>query len=455
MTTGGRGEGDSAHYALLVSGFAEAGAVGGGVFVVDDDDVATIDRRPTTGLFFDEGTERWLRAMSARELSSVAGEVVEYSGSPGNVSVRRLATVLDAHDVLLTAKQRLAVSTLDNSLLEIGGRRPRSVHVLPGEPDSWHFNCVVDVQGELFASVFRRGGTFRQWAENPYGSGCVFSLATGGVVADGLSMPHSPRFIDGLWLVCDSARNDLIEVDPERPSERVRAVGLGGYTRGLDFDDDHFYVGISPARKKGADAAATASLAVVDRKSWTLVDRVSIACPEVYEVRRVPKWATQMLQTPVPASRTTDLGDLAAAERPSGATVASTGIPAGLSVRFAPPKYVHAGDVFHVSTRVEHAGSAPLVVSQDTPLQLAYRWIGFGGVTPVSIERDEPLRTPLPASLTPGSHRDVHVAVRAPAVAGRYRFRVVLVQESVRWLDATEPEAFAEVTLQVDGEPTR
>ena len=425
------------------------------MFVVNDGHVDTIDERPTTGLFFDEGTGRWLRATSARELSSVVGEVIEYSGSPRGVRVRCLATVLDAHDVLLTPNRCLAVSTLDNSLVEFGGRRPRSVHVLPGEPDSWHFNCVADVQGELFASAFRRGGTFRQWAENPYGSGCVFSLTTGGVVADGLSMPHSPRLVDGLWLICDSARNDLIEVDPEHPSERVRTVGLGGYTRGLDLDDDHLYVGISPERKNGVDATATASLAIVDRKSWNLVDRVPVACPEVYDVRLVPKWAIQMLETPVPESRITDGRDLATAERPSGTTVGSTGIPAGLSVRFVPPENVHTGDVFHVSTRVEHSGSAPLVASRDTPLQLAYRWIGLGGVSPVSIERDEPLRTPLPTSLTPGSHRDVDVAVRAPAVAGRFRLRIVLVQESVRWLDTTEPEAFSEVTLQVDGASTR
>ncbi len=425
------------------------------MFVVNDDDVETIDGRPTTGLFFDELAERWLRAMSGRELSSVVGEVLEYSGSPLGVRVGCLATVLDAHDVLLTSKQRLVVSTFDNSLVELGGHGSRTVHVLPGEPDSWHLNCVVDVQGELFASAFRRGGTFRQWAENPYGSGCVFSLATGGVVGDGLSMPHSPRFLDGLWLICDSARHDLIEIDPENPSERIRTVGLGGYTRGLDFDDDYLYVGISGARNNGADPTATSSLAVVDRRSWKLVDRVSIACSEMYDVRRVPKRATQMLRTPIPEFRTTDVRDLAAAERPSGSTVGSTGIPAGLSVRFVPPKHVHTGDVFHVSARLEHAGSAPLLVSRDTPLQLAYRWIGFGGATPVSIERDEPLRTPLPAPLTPGSHRDVHVAVRAPAVAGGYLFRIVLVQESVRWLDDTEPAAFSEVALQVAGAPAR
>ena len=71
-----------------------------------------------------------------------------------------------------------------------------------------------------------------------------------------------------------------------------------------------------------------------------------------------------MLRTPIPESRTTDVRDLTAAERPSGSTVGSTGIPAGLSVRFVPPKHVHTGDVFHVSARLEHAGSAPLLVSQ-------------------------------------------------------------------------------------------
>jgi hypothetical protein len=118
--------------------------------------------------------------------------------------------------------------------------------------------------------------------------------------------------------VCDSARNDLIEVDPEHPLERVRTLGLGGYTRGLAFDEDHLYVGISAERENRGNASATASLAIVVRKSWNLVDRVSISCPEIYDVQRVPKWATQMLETPVPESRTTDVCDLATAERPSG-----------------------------------------------------------------------------------------------------------------------------------------
>ena len=141
----------------------------------------------------------------ARELVSVRSEVLEYSASARGVRARRLTTVFDAHDVFSNATRRLVVATHDNSLIEIGGRRPMPVRVLPGEPDSWHLNCIEDVRGELFASAFHRGGTFRQWSENAEGSGFVFSLTSGAVVADGLSKPHSPRFVDGLWLICNSA----------------------------------------------------------------------------------------------------------------------------------------------------------------------------------------------------------------------------------------------------------
>lgn len=445
---------DSEAGAIVVSGFSEAGAVGGGVFVVGDEGVETIDERPTTGIFFDEKTGRWLRAMSARELFSVRSEVLEYCDSARGIRVHRLATVLDAHDVFSDGTRRLIVATHDNSLIELGGRGRMPVRVLPGEPDSWHLNCLEDVRGELFASAFHRGGTFRQWSRNADGSGFVFSLASGAVVADGLSMPHSPRFVDGLWLICDSAQNELVAVDPRDPSERVRTVGLGGYTRGLAFDHDHLYVGISAKRQRGDSGTGAASIAIVDRKSWSLINRVPVPCPEIYDVRLVPKWAPAMLKTPMPDPRATDDHGLARAKRPPGSTAYSDGIPAGLSIRFLPPKTIHAGDVFYVPTRVEHSGTAPLVVSRNAPLQLAYRWTEYGAA-PVSIGRDEPLRTPLPATVTPRSHRDVDVVVRAPALAGRYRLRVVLVQENVRWVDTTEPEAFMEVVLEVKEPATR
>jgi Domain of unknown function (DUF4915) len=445
---------DSKTRALVVSGLAEAGAFGGGVFVVRDDDIEVIDEHPTTGIFFDETSRRWLRALSARELGSVRSEVLEYSASARGVRARRLTTVFDAHDVFSNATRRLVVATHDNSLIEIGGRRPMPVRVLPGEPDSWHLNCIEDVRGELFASAFRRGGTFRQWSENADGSGFVFSLASGAVVADGLSKPHSPRFVDGLWLICNSARSELVAVDPRDPSARVRTVGLGGYTRGLAFDDDHLYVGISVNRHYGNTGTATASIAIVDRKSWSLIKHVPVPCPEIYDVRLVPAWAPAMLKTPMPEPRAIDGRGLDRAKRPPGSTAHSDGIPSGLSVRFLAPNTIHAGDIFYVPTRVEHSGAAPLVVSHSNPLHLAYRWTG-NDAAPVSIGQDEPLRTPLPATLTPMSHRDVDVVVRAPALAGRYRLRVVMVQEHVRWVDTTEPEAFLEVVLEVREPATR
>ena len=440
--------------AIVVSGYAESGAQGGGVFIVGHDGVEVIDEQPTTGIFFDEAASRWLRAMSTRELGLIECDVREYCASNGEVSVQSLATVSDAHDVFTNATQRLAIDTLGNSLVELGSGTPTPVRVLPGEPDSWHLNCLEDVQGELFASAFHRGGTFRQWSGNEARSGFVFSLASGTIVADGLTMPHSPRLVDGLWIICNSSKNELIAVDPLVPLDRVKSVKLGGYTRGLAYDRDNFYVGISAMRQKGDHVSAKASLAIVDRKSWKLIDRVPVPCPEIYDVLLVPEWAPAILKTLMPESEAPDDRGLGSADRPLSATGQSDGVPAGLSVRFIPPDKIRAGDVFYVPTRLEHSGNAPLVASPDTPLQLSYRWTGVNDMPPLSIGSDEPLRTSLPPTLTPGSHSDVDVVIRAPALAGRYRLRVVLVQEYVRWLDTVEPDAFLDVLVDV-GEPSR
>jgi hypothetical protein len=432
---------------LVVSGFAEAGASGGGVFLVGSDQVDTVDGRPTTGLGFDQASGAWLRATTAREHSSLASEVFEYSGPPSRVKVRRVATVIDAHDVRSVARRRLVIATQTNAVLELGRFRVRAVHTLPGEPDSWHLNCFTEVDGELFASVFRRGGRFGQWSENPLGSGCVFSLTTGAIVADGLSMPHTPRFIDENWVVCDSRQHELVAIDPKRPAERVHTLHLGGYTRGLAFDQEHLYVGIS-ARRHQEVMSASAEVAVVDRSTWKLVDRIPIPCPEIYDVLLVPDWAPSMLTKPLPPARTTFDRQLSRATSPPGATAKSEGIPAGLSVRFAPMKSLEPGAVVPIPTRVEHAGTEPLTISDDKPLHLSYRFIGPDGDTPVTIDREEPLRTSLPP-LQPMTSTDIDVMVRAPVVPARYRLRIVFVHEHVRWVDREEPQAFAETTVEV------
>jgi hypothetical protein len=432
---------------LVVSGFAEAGASGGGVFLVGSDQVEAVNARPTTGLSFDEASGVWLRATTAREHSSLASEIFEYSGPPSRVKLRRLATVVDAHDVRSVARRRLVIATQMNAVLELARFRVRTVHTLPGEPDSWHLNCLTEVDGELFASVFRRGGRFGQWSENPLGSGCVFSLTTGTIVADGLSMPHTPRFIDENWVVCDSRQQELVAIDPKRPAERVHALHLGGYTRGLAFDHEHLYVGISARRHQGA-TSTSAALAVVDRSTWKLVDRIPIPCPEIYDVVLVPDWAPSMLAKPLPPARTTFDRQLSHAVSPPGSTAKSDGIPAGLSVRFAPVKSLEPGVVVSIPTRVEHTGTEPLAISDDKPLHLSYRWIGPDGDTPVTIDREEPLRTSLPP-LLPGSSTDIDVMVRAPVVPARYRLRIVFVHEHIRWVDREEPKAFAQTVVEV------
>ncbi len=362
--------------------------------------------------------------------------------------MRRLGVVLDAHDVLSLGGRRLAVATHDNAVVEFGRFKARPVHVLPGEPDSWHLNCIEPAEGDLFASAFHRGGGFGEWSDNRFGSGCVFSLTTGAVVADGLSMPHSPRFCDGLWLVCDSAVDALVAIDPAHPSARAFTIKLPGFTRGLAFDEDHYFVGISARRQQGDGLDVTGSVAVVSRVTRKLVDRITVPAPEVYDVRLVPQAAAAMLAQPLLSDGGNRLaGQLSPA--PAASTTASPGVPAGLSVRFVPPQTIRPGDVTYVSARIEHHGTEPLTRSEDSHVHLSYRWSNEAGSWPLSVKGEEPIRTVLPNRLSPGAPTDVDVVVRAPAVAGTYRLRVVFVDEARRWVDEEEPGAFSEMMVEV------
>ena len=45
------------------------------------------------------------------------------------------------------------------------------------------------------------------------GDGIVFDIASVHAVVTGLCAPHSPRYFDDAWTVCDSLRNSVVQVD--------------------------------------------------------------------------------------------------------------------------------------------------------------------------------------------------------------------------------------------------
>jgi len=202
----------------------------------------------------------------------------------------------DVHDIVVRDGQFVCASTGNNEVLwldPLGGvlRRWKA----DGERDAWHLNCFCDVEGRLHISGFGRFATHRGWTEGCLGRGFVLDLESGKEVVNGLNGPHNPRLIDGEWVICDSHVSALVL---QRPGEAARRIALDGFTRGLDHDADFFYVGES-ANRKAPLPCDHSSVAIVNRRTQEVADRIAVPFPEIYEVLKIaPEFAAAILENP-------------------------------------------------------------------------------------------------------------------------------------------------------------
>lgn len=86
------------------------------------------------------------------------------------------------------------------------------------------------------------------WRENKKDGGILMDVASGEIVARGLSMPHSPRWHEGrLWLL--QSGNGLIGVVDLATGRFETVAQLPGFTRGVDFHGNLAFIGLSQVRE--------------------------------------------------------------------------------------------------------------------------------------------------------------------------------------------------------------
>jgi uncharacterized protein (TIGR03032 family) len=118
---------------------------------------------------------------------------------------------------------------------------------LPG--DRCHLNGLAMRDGQAgWVTCVSPVSVVDQWRSGRADQGVVLDVASGEVVADGLSMPHSPRW-DGqrLW-VANAGRGELGVVDLERGGFEAVAVAPG-FLRGLCLVGHYAVVGSSRPRR--------------------------------------------------------------------------------------------------------------------------------------------------------------------------------------------------------------
>jgi uncharacterized protein (TIGR03032 family) len=162
---------------------------------------------------------------------------------------------LRIHDVAFAKDELWAVNTLFSCLVTFDDQhsfvprwQPKFVSALTPE-DRCHLNGLAVVDGEpRYVTALGTSDTPGGWRGNKATGGVVIDITSDEIVADGLSMPHSPRWHrDQLW-VLESGVGRLGRVDLASGSVETVAE-LPGFTRGLSFLGPYAFVGLSQVRE--------------------------------------------------------------------------------------------------------------------------------------------------------------------------------------------------------------
>jgi acetolactate synthase-1/2/3 large subunit len=134
----------------------------------------------------------------------------------------------------------------------------------------------------LYATAFGRFDQPRGWVGHQLdGTGILFRLDTGEDVLTGLCCPHTPRLEPNGWIVCNSASSDLRLFGAS--GELIKRAQLRDWVRGLAVTDDYVLVGESVNRQLTDDLRG-ATVAILDRQTWTVLGRLELPYREVYDL---------------------------------------------------------------------------------------------------------------------------------------------------------------------------
>ena len=175
----------------------------------------------------------------------------------GDVSIHDLAW--GGKELWLVNTRFSCLCTLSNKFNFLPQWRPSFVSALVPE-DRCHLNGMAMVKGmPKYVTVLGRTDTAGGWRDDKANGGCILEVPSSKAIAEGLSMPHSPRvYRDRLW-VLNSGRGELTVIDPSGRLEKV--ISLPGYTRGLAFAGKYAFVGLSKIR----ETAIFGNLPICDR----------------------------------------------------------------------------------------------------------------------------------------------------------------------------------------------
>ncbi|MBL4757793.1 MAG: TIGR03032 family protein [Rhizobiales bacterium] len=179
--------------------------------------------------------------------------------------------------------------------------KPPFISKLAAE-DRCHMNGLAMKDGKpAFVTAISKSDAVEGWRARKNNGGIVVDVASGDVICDGLSMPHSPRLHDGkVWLL-NSGTGWLGYVDP-KTGKFEDVVFCPGFLRGLSFHGHFAIVGTSLPRNigfvglqldgnlKARDTEPRCSVLIINTKTGDIVHWLNFEShiTELYDVAFLP-----------------------------------------------------------------------------------------------------------------------------------------------------------------------
>jgi uncharacterized protein (TIGR03032 family) len=132
--------------------------------------------------------------------------------------------------------------------------------------DRCHLNGLAMRDGKpRYVSALGTTDTPGGWRENKAFGGMIMDIENNQMIAEGLSMPHSPRWYRNKLWVLESGAGQLITID-EKTGEKTVIAEVPGFCRGIDFIERYAIIGLSEVRETAVFAGLPLTEREQDRK---------------------------------------------------------------------------------------------------------------------------------------------------------------------------------------------
>jgi uncharacterized protein (TIGR03032 family) len=237
------------------------------------------------------------------------GETIDGADKHYVPRVAHTTSDIDVHEIGVMADGRIVfVNTAHSCLATLSQTHSFKPYWVPpfisklAPEDRCHLNGLGMRDGmPTYVTTVSRSDVVNGWKERRAEGGCIIDIRDNRVVTEKLSMPHSPRWIDGKIWVLNSGTGYIGTVDEQGGAFEPRAF-MPGFMRGCAFHNGFAIVGLSLPRNgtfqglqldselKKRDAEPWCGVQILEARSGDVVQwiRLEGAVSELFDVAVIP-----------------------------------------------------------------------------------------------------------------------------------------------------------------------